>query len=231
MAGGLGVLPPFQVAAEAACFDQPVYPVGLLTNLPISCYTFLQSTKHERMHQLTRQHLSDQERFFSHVNFNGPVPPNHPELGPCWLWTGKPLSTGYGRIMLGGKTHTAHRYSYELAYGLTSRHLHHICETPLCVRPTHIAPLTHSDHTRVHKTGNRKVACVNGHIYTPESTWVDSAGWQHCLICRREHDRNYYYQHRTSRISSMKHYQDTHKEQLTEYRKKRKQSKLATGIC
>jgi len=29
-----------------------------------------------------------EERFWKHVDKNGPIPPLHPELGNCWLWMG-----------------------------------------------------------------------------------------------------------------------------------------------
>jgi hypothetical protein len=37
------------------------------------------------------------ERFLRKVDVDGPLPPLHPELGPCWLWTGTMHNLGYGR--------------------------------------------------------------------------------------------------------------------------------------
>ena len=34
-----------------------------------------------------------EERFWPKVDKNGPVPEPHPELGPCWVWTGAKSNT------------------------------------------------------------------------------------------------------------------------------------------
>ena len=38
------------------------------------------------------------ERFYSHVDKDGPVPEHCPELGPCWEWTGSLNQFGYARF-------------------------------------------------------------------------------------------------------------------------------------
>lgn len=35
----------------------------------------------------------------------------------------------------------------------------------------------------------RKKFCIQGHLYTPESTYLSSSNKRHCLICQRERDR------------------------------------------
>ena len=57
----------------------------------------------------------------------------------CWIWTGHvDRKTGYGRFT---RRHlSAHRFSYELAYGSIPEGLMvcHRCDVPACVRPDHL---------------------------------------------------------------------------------------------
>lgn len=82
------------------------------------------------------------ENFFSHVNFDGPLIADRPELGPCWLWTGAITEWKYGLYRFPGmnKNGFAHRYAYAQTYGaITSEELvcHH-CDRPACVNPAHL---------------------------------------------------------------------------------------------
>jgi len=92
------------------------------------------------------------ERFFGWVNKNGPIPPHCPELGPCWLWTGKPTNPqGYGAIYINepiNKSVKAHRISWELTYGPIPDNLHclHKCDVRLCVKPEHLFLGTNQDN-------------------------------------------------------------------------------------
>lgn len=60
--------------------------------------------------------------------------------GGCWLWTGAVSGDGYGALWDGVRQVGAHRYSYELHNGPLPDGLWalHRCDTPLCVRPTHL---------------------------------------------------------------------------------------------
>ena len=42
-----------------------------------------------------RKPFTEQARFWSRVNKDGPVPEKQPDLGPCWLWTAGLNSAGY----------------------------------------------------------------------------------------------------------------------------------------
>lgn len=61
----------------------------------------------------------------------------------CWLWDGSRDGGGYGQLF-GGKQGMsqlkAHRISYQLAYGEPPAGLFvcHRCDTPACVRPSHL---------------------------------------------------------------------------------------------
>lgn len=64
----------------------------------------------------------------------------------CWLWTGSDNGLGYGQFYLtGGKKTYAHRYGYQLLVGdvPAGTELDHLCETPRCVNPAHLEPVTH----------------------------------------------------------------------------------------
>ena len=68
--------------------------------------------------------------------------------GGCWLWTGSLSPGGYGRYSIRNGWVMAHRHSYEMVHGLIDKglELHHRCETPACVNPDHLQPVTHREH-------------------------------------------------------------------------------------
>jgi hypothetical protein len=70
---------------------------------------------------------------------------------PCWLWNGK-RRNGYGVLTMNGRECTAHRamYEQEVAPIPDDHHLHHLCRSKACIRPSHTAPLTPGDHSRLH---------------------------------------------------------------------------------
>ena len=73
------------------------------------------------------------DRFWSKVN----------KTGGCWLWTGAVDGRGYGRFNSGGKrgpTLLAHRVAWSICVGRLpdGAYLCHRCDTPPCVRPTHL---------------------------------------------------------------------------------------------
>ncbi len=84
-------------------------------------------------HTASRVPIAD--RFWSHVNKDGPIPEHRPDLGPCWIWLGG-VNNGYGAANYGkGKPVYAHRLSWELHFGPIPdglRVLHH-CDNRACV--------------------------------------------------------------------------------------------------
>jgi hypothetical protein len=59
----------------------------------------------------------------------------------CWLWRGCLNNMGYGRFMLAKpKSVLAHRFAYEQQYGAIpdGQRCCHRCDTPACVRPSHL---------------------------------------------------------------------------------------------
>lgn len=108
----------------------------------------------------------------------------------CWLWTGARNDAGYGQLHLGGRTVFAHRTVYELLVGPIpdGLQLDHLCRTPLCVRPTHLEPVSPAQNIRRGMSPSailwRSGHCSHGHRWTPENTYQrpDGKGRQ-CRAC------------------------------------------------
>lgn len=75
----------------------------------------------------------DDDRFWSKVRVGD----------GCWLWTASP-SRRYGAFWIGdratGRDHAAHRVSWQMAHGTITEGMEvlHCCDTPRCVRPSHL---------------------------------------------------------------------------------------------
>lgn len=100
----------------------------------------------------------------------------------CWIWTGSKQSAGYGNLRRAGESLLAHRVVYELLVGsIPSKHdLHHRCDSPACVNPAHLEPLTRSEHRWRHA----RDTCKRGHPFDDENTRWDH-GKRQCRACDR----------------------------------------------
>jgi hypothetical protein len=59
--------------------------------------------------------------------------------GSCWLWLATKTRGGYGRIRVDGKLRMATHVALELSQGIAvSSLVLHKCDTPSCVRPSHL---------------------------------------------------------------------------------------------
>lgn len=63
----------------------------------------------------------------------------------CWLWTAGRFYDGAGAFGVGGRAVHAHRWAYEHSVGPipAGLELGHVCLVQLCVRPSHLKPVTH----------------------------------------------------------------------------------------
>ena len=137
------------------------------------------------------------ERFWRNVEKSGPTPEGRPGLGACWVWTAGRISTGYGCFSITKWTKAlAHRWAYESEVGPIPDGLviDHLCRNRLCVRPSHLEPVTGEENLRRGagyglRNGMRS-ECRNGHEYTEENTYVDpTRGTVRCRECGRIRDR------------------------------------------
>jgi len=134
---------------------------------------------------------TDEERFLSQVDTNGPVAANDASLGQCWLWLGT-MADGYGRFGADKRKYPAHRWAYEHWIGQVPSGLvldHFACDNPPCVNPTHVTPVTHQQNTlrssiAVTAINARKTHCVRGHEFTEANTHLIPSG-RSCRECER----------------------------------------------
>lgn len=107
----------------------------------------------------------------------------------CWLWLGQVNNKGYGLFSLDGTKIGAHSASYRLHVGPVpdGLELDHLCRNPLCVRPSHLEPVTHAENQR--RMGDARSHCIHGHPYTSDNTYRTPDGRKRCRACARERDR------------------------------------------
>lgn len=134
------------------------------------------------------------ERFWSKVNFDGPIPDYAPHLGRCWLWTAY-QAHGYGGFWPKHKEAVrAHRWAYEFCVGPIPEGLtiDHLCRTTACVNPDHLEPVT----IRVNILRGegfiakqvRVTQCPQEHPYDDANTGIYK-GHRFCRRCAREKSR------------------------------------------
>lgn len=90
-----------------------------------------------------------EERFWSKVDKQGPIPEHRPELGPCWIWIGCKDNEGYGRFYIHHDSYIrANRYALIIKNGYIKQWALHHCDNPSCVRLDHLYDGDQKDNTR-----------------------------------------------------------------------------------
>ena len=67
----------------------------------------------------------------------------------CWRWLGAPNAGGYGTMKIQGRSYVATRLGYEWLVGPIAEGLQidHLCRNRLCVRPSHLEPVSSRENT------------------------------------------------------------------------------------
>lgn len=132
-------------------------------------------------------------RFWSKVGFNGPVPSNRPELGPCWVWKGR-LDDGYGKFDVNHEqARRAHTLAYELLISLIPPPFvpDHLCRNRACINPGHIEPVTNRENILRGTCRAARQAvqthCYRGHELSGRNLIVHGR-CRHCRTCKNIRD-------------------------------------------
>ncbi len=74
----------------------------------------------------------------------------------CYNWTGYKDKDGYGKLVVKGKSWTAHRLSYQSRVGdLGDLQVLHSCDNPSCINPEHLRLGTVEDNMKDKQQRNR----------------------------------------------------------------------------
>jgi hypothetical protein len=132
-----------------------------------------------------------EERFWEKVNKDGPLPPDRPDLGPCWLWTRGKNGEGYGTFRIGDSARSAHLVAYEWEYGPIPEGLQadHLCRVHACVRPSHLEAVTQQLNilrgVGLAAKQARQTHCMRGHPFDEINTGRTKRGQRYCKQCQR----------------------------------------------
>lgn len=114
----------------------------------------------------------------------------------CWFWTASRRGkAGYGQFWDGQRNRCAHEWLWEQINGPISDDLEldHLCQTPLCVRPTHLEPVTHRVNvlrgSGLAAQNSRKTHCIRGHPLNGGNLHIRPNGGRQCRICDRDRMR------------------------------------------
>ncbi len=154
--------------------------------------------------ELTAQEKS---RFWEKVDY---------EEGSCWIWIGARIPEQYGSFGVGGKQYGAHRISFMIHNpdeNIIGLDVHHVCNNPPCVNPSHLLAVSRREHIRDLTPNNpvyqkaRQDQCWRGHPLTGDNlhAYTDKNGQAHrqCRKCVAERGSAYRYRRR-----QLKHQQE-----------------------
>lgn len=82
---------------------------------------------------------------------------------PCWIWTGRLDTDGYGECKYNGAKRFVHRIAYASLRGQTParRDVEHRCHQRACCNPEHLKALKPKDNAADHPTKFRQVLQFN----------------------------------------------------------------------
>jgi hypothetical protein len=147
------------------------------------------------------------ERLWAKIDKGGPIPAHRPELGPCWLWTGRSLARGHGQITENRRHHMVHRVVYELLIGpipagMTIDHICHngsgwtageSCIHRRCANPAHMELATKGENVLHGQTpaaiNAAKTHCARNHAFDAANTRRTKEGKRVCRTCERDRAR------------------------------------------
>lgn len=105
----------------------------------------------------------------------------------CWEWTARVNADGYPVIWRRGINPIgAHVYVFLQEGGTIGpgNHLDHLCRNRLCVRPSHLEPVTRSENElrKSPRYRSRRKACPRGHEW-PLNSIITPQGGKVCRVC------------------------------------------------
>ena len=95
----------------------------------------------------------------------------------CWLWTASKREWGYGQFWTGSRLERAHRFSYAMENGPIPAGLFvlHRCDTPACVRVSHLFLGTQQDNIDDMRAKGRAVSGRHSGIHNGRARLTASA--------------------------------------------------------
>jgi hypothetical protein len=99
---------------------------------------------------------------------------------PDGCWTVKATANGYGSVQVGPRKMPAHVLVYQQTSPLSTEglHVHHMCETPNCINPGHLALLTPRQHVNVHRYGHPDYFDLDNDNDRERTDFYKALAWQ-----------------------------------------------------
>ncbi len=107
------------------------------------------------------------------------------ETDECIIWDGHHVGNGYGVCRYEGKAVVVHKIAWKIKTGswpvLT---LDHLCRIRDCINVRHLEDVSMQENYQ--RACGVHIACLRGHLYTPENTIYQRQGKKRlCRTCER----------------------------------------------